>query len=166
MWFLSTIDPSPLQFTTQVGVGTHHSHVSIFLASSLWSLYPSLHRSCSVSTQFFFRGNRSICEYRFGVSVQEVSAASSQIVILDPPCAFVQPPMCLHRHFFVSIIQSPSLQVLDQLVRPFITVSLVLTIFCPMLTSLSTRMDGQVCCPKPCPLGGFPSPLPFKAILE
>lgn len=82
------------------------------------------------------------------------------------PSAFVQPPMCLHPYFFVSIIQSSSLQVLDQLVRPFISASRVLYMVCPMVTFLSTHMGGQVCCPKLCPLGGFPSPLPFKATFE
>ena len=39
--------------------------------------------------------------------------------------------LCIHHSIFY-------LQALDQLVRPFITVSLVLYIFCPMVTSLST----------------------------
>lgn len=58
------------------------------------------------------------------------------------------PSMCLYPHYFVSIIQSSTLQVLD-----LITVTLIVYIICPMVTSLYSWMAKWPWLPKALPIG-------------
>lgn len=54
------------------------------LPLSMWSLYPLLCGSCSVSPQFFFRRNCFIYRCRFSVSMEDVHSGLSSHHLIPP----------------------------------------------------------------------------------